>query len=303
MSLLVVGSIALDGIKTPVAEVEEALGGSCVYFSLAAGLLTDVRLVGVVGDDFPEEHLNTLKSRGVSLEGLERVEGGKTFRWTGEYFDNMNRRETLSVSLNVLEDFQPKIPESYRNSEFVFLANAAPVTQLSVLDQVENPRFVMADTMDLWIQTQHDDLLALLKKINGVIINDDEALLLTSAPNIVEAGNEILELGPSRVIIKKGEHGAILFTREGATPLPAYPLIDVKDPTGAGDSFAGGLMGQLARYGDLEPMGFKRALAQGVVISSLCCEDFGVRHLTSATSEEVELRYRKYREMLEITDQ
>jgi sugar/nucleoside kinase (ribokinase family) len=303
MSLLVVGSIALDTIKTPVAGVDEALGGSCVYFSLAASFLTDVRLVGVVGDDFPEEHLHTLESRGVSLDGLKCVQGGQTFRWSGEYFDNMNRRETLSVSLNVLEDFEPKIPDSYRTSEFVFLANASPLTQMSVLDQVKNPRFVMADTMDLWIQTHHDQVLELLKKIHGVIINDDEALLLTNAPNVVEAGNAILELGPSRVIIKKGEHGAILFTRDGATPLPAFPLIDVRDPTGAGDSFAGGLMGHLARYGDIEPMGFKRALAHGVVISSLCCEDFGVRHLTATTTDDVEVRYRKYREMLEITDQ
>lgn len=302
MSLLIVGSIAFDSIKTPHDGIEEALGGSCVYCALAASFFTDVRLVGIVGDDFPREYVELLESRRIDLSGLETVEGGKTFRWSGEYFDNMNRRETLSVDLNVLEHFDPKLPDSYRDSEFVFLANAAPQTQMSVLGQVKNPRFVMADTMDLWIKTQHAEVLELLKKIDGIIINDDEAILLTDTRNLVEAGNRILEMGPSRVIIKKGEHGAMMFTGEEVVPLPAFPIHDVRDPTGAGDSFAGGLMGELSRSGDVEAMRLKRALAQGIVVSSLCCEDFGVRRLVSSSVDDLESRYRKYRELLQIND-
>ena len=302
MSLLVVGSIAFDTIKTPVCEVEATVGGSSVYFSLAASFFGPVRLVGVVGDDFPQDSLRLLGERGVDTTGLEVVPGGKTFRWSGEYFENMNQRETRSVELNVLEDFAPKIPNAYRDSSFVFLANAAPTTQLSVLDQVTSPRFVMADTMDLWIRTQRRDLLDLLKRVNGVVINEDEAILLTDKRNLIEAGKEILDLGPERVLLKKGEHGALLFTREGVIPLPAFPVRDVRDPTGAGDCFAGGLMGQLTRIGRLDDEAIKTAMAYGAVTASLCVEDFGVRRLLEAEAEEVVSRFHRYRDLLAIAE-
>lgn len=300
MSLLVVGSIAFDSIKTPETSVVSTLGGSSVYFCLAAGFYTPVRLVGVVGEDFPREHVLMLQERGIDTSGLEVVPGGETFRWSGEYFDNLNKRETLSVDLNVLENFEPKIPDSFRDSRFVFLANAAPSTQLSVLDQVESPEFVMADTMDLWIRTQQKELKELFKRIDGVVINDDEAELLTDTRNLIEAGKRILDLGPHRVVVKKGEHGALLFTHEKVIPLPAFPLHDVRDPTGAGDTFAGGLMGKLSQAGKPEEGSFKEALAHGVVVSSYCCEDFGVTRLQRTTAADIERRFGSYRELLSL---
>jgi len=299
MSLLVVGSIAFDSIKTPVGSVENVLGGAAVYFSLAARCMGPVRLVGVVGRDFPREHLALLQDRGIDTAGIE-VADGRTFRWSGEYFEGMNRRETLSVELNVFERFQPKIPPSFQDSEFVFLANASPVTQLSVLDQVRKPRFVMADSMDLWIRTANQGLLDLLRRIDGLVINDDESLLLTGERSIIRAGKAILAMGPSRVVVKKGEHGAILFTSEGASPLPAYPVEDLKDPTGAGDSFAGGLMGSLALRGRTDPEAFRTALAIATVTASFTVEDFGVRRLLDLRKDEVDGRLRRYASMLRI---
>jgi len=299
MPLLVVGSIAFDSIKTPVDEVHDVLGGSAVYFSLAARFLTPVRLVGVVGSDFPREHLQMLSRHDVDTAGVEFA-AGKTFRWSGEYFGGMNHRETRSVELNVFGEFQPKIPASFADSDFVFLANASPLTQLSVLDQVRKPRFVMADTMDLWIRTERAQLEVLLRRIDGLVINDDEALLLTGAKSLVGAGKAILEMGPGRVVVKKGEHGGMLFTRDVVVPLPAYPITDVRDPTGAGDSFAGGLMGCLARSGSLEGSSFKSALATATVLASFVVEDFGVRRLLLARREEIDSRYREYCSLLRI---
>ena len=306
MSLLVVGSVAYDTIKTPHGEAVDALGGAAVYFSLAASLYTPVRLVGVVGDDFRGADLELLTRRRVDASGLERVKGGRTFRWTGEYSQDMNSRETLSVELNVFENFKPKLPEAFRDSRFVFLANAPPVTQLSVLGQMARPDFIMADTMDLWIQTAHKDLLALLKRIDGILVNDSEAMLLTDRRNIFEAGRAIQALGPSRVVIKKGEHGAILFDGEHIVPLPAFPVTSVKDPTGAGDSFAGALMGYLASVvgtkgrSAIEPSVLKQALGHGAVVASLTCEDFGVQRIASATEAEARERFARYRELLSL---
>ena len=302
MSLLVVGSVAYDSIKTPHGEVSHALGGSAVYFSLAASLFAPVRLVGVVGDDFAEDDISFLKRPSIDVSGLEQVSGGRTFRWSGEYSADMNSRETLSVELNVFEDFQPKIPQDFRDSRFVFLANGSPVTQMSVLDQVENPDFVMADTMDLWIQAQQADLLKLLRRVDGLLVNDSEALLLTDCHNVIEAGRAILELGPSRVVIKKGEHGAILFDRDQIVPLPAYPVSTVRDPTGAGDSFAGALMGHVARSAGLpiEPRVLKAALAHGTVAASFTVEDFGVRRIAEVTESDALARFEKYREYLSL---
>jgi sugar/nucleoside kinase (ribokinase family) len=306
MSLLVVGSIAYDSIKTPRGEVDHALGGSAVYFSLAASLFapSPVRLVGVVGDDFSSGDIEFLARRRIDTEGIEVVPGGLTFRWAGEYSADMNSRRTLSVDLNVFENFQPKIPGRYRDSRLVFLANGLPITQMSVLDQVREPAFVMADTMDLWIQTQKHALLDLLRRVDGLLVNDSEAMLLTDCHDVIGAGTAILELGPSRVVVKKGEHGAILFEREHIIPLPAYPVRAVRDPTGAGDSFAGALMGHLARTADatggVSTRAFKEALAYGAVAASFTVEDFGVARLAEAREAEVRERFEKYREILAL---
>lgn len=310
MSLLVVGSIAFDTIKTPHGELEDALGGAAVYFSLAAGLFTDVRLVGVVGGDFREEHVDFLRRRRVDVSGLERLPAGRTFRWTGQYSADMNHRTTLAVELNVLEDFRPKIPAEFRDSRFVFLANGSPVTQLSVLDQVPRPLFVMADTMDLWIETQRRALDCLLPRVHGLLLNDSEALLLTGEGSVIRAGRAIQRMGPGRVVVKKGEHGAILFDGPEILPLPALPVEDVRDPTGAGDSFAGALMGYLAspRGGgqeggaEMPPDGraLKTALAYGAVVASFTVEDFGVNGIAKATRAAVERRFETYREGLAL---
>ncbi len=299
MALLVVGSIAFDQIKTPREELKDVLGGSAVHCALAASHIAPVQLVGVVGKDFPHEHLRMLANRGVDTAGVDVAEG-KTFRWAGEYFGTMNRRETLWVELNVLENFQPKIPPSFRESQFVFLANGAPLTQLSVLDQVKKPRFVMADTMDLWIRTAHQDVLRLLKRIDGLILNDEEAILLTDEPTILGAGEAILRMGPQRVVIKKGEHGAILFTPGSVVPLPAFPVRELRDPTGAGDSFAGGLMGYLAKAGNTEPPTFKAALAYATVVASFCVEDFGTNRLQKAARGEIDERFQRYCSLLRV---
>jgi sugar/nucleoside kinase (ribokinase family) len=307
MPLLVVGSIAYDTIKTPRGHAENALGGSAVYFSLAASVFSPrpVRLVGVVGDDFREHDLDFLRSRRIDIAGLEVVPGGLTFRWSGEYSADMNSRRTLSVDLNVFQDFRPKVPPSFRDSRLVFLANGPPITQMSVLDQVERPAFVMADTMDLWIQTAKSDLLRLLERIDGLLVNDSEAILLTEAPDVLSAGAAILELGPSLVIVKKGEHGAILFERERIIPLPAYPVRAVQDPTGAGDSFAGALMGHLSRClhqrsGKIDTRAVKEALAFGTVAASFTVEDFGVARLARIDEPEARRRFEEYRDWLSV---
>ncbi len=300
MSLLVVGSVAYDSIKTPHGEVFEALGGSAVYCSLAARFFGQVRLVGVVGGDFRHTDKGFLTQRGIDLEGLEVVDEGKTFRWCGEYSPDMNRRETLSVDLNVFEHFEPKIPDSFRDSEYVFLANGSPQTQMSVLDQVSNPAFVMADTMDLWIQTQRRELLELLSKIDGLLLNDSEALLLTDAPNLIAAGKAILELGPKRVVVKKGEHGSLFFSQERISALPAFPVERVQDPTGAGDSFAGALMGHLRDVGNIDEVSFRRAMAYGTVAASTTVEDFGVDSIATVEEGEVAQRFERFRSDLKL---
>jgi len=300
MSLLVVGSIAYDSIKTPRGEVEETLGGAAVYFSLAASLFAPVRLVGVVGGDFRAEDIDLLRSRSVDVAGLETLASGRTFRWSGEYSADMNSRDTLSVELNVLADFEPTLPDTFRDSRLVFLANASPVTQRAVLDQVSSPSFVMADTMDLWIETARRDVLRLLERVDGISLNDSEAMLLTARHNLIDAGRQILDLGPSTVIIKKGEHGSILFTRDRICPVPAFPLADVLDPTGAGDSFAGAMMGDLARRGAVDDEGIRRGIAYGSVVASFTCEGFGTGRLAAVERDEVEARFDTFREGLAI---
>lgn len=297
-SLLVVGSVAFDSIETPHGIVDDALGGSATFFTYAASFFTKPRLVGVVGEDFPDEHRRLFVSREIDIGGLTTHQGGKTFRWKGRYHQDMNNRDTLEVHLNVFEHFNPVLPEVFRNSSHVFLANASPVVQAKVLDQIKKPKLVLADTMDLWISTQHDDLLALLPRVDGLLLNDSEALLLADQSNLLAAGETIRRMGPKFVILKKGEHGAMLFSHDGVFVIPAFPTSQVIDPTGAGDSFAGALMGSLCSDDTPPPGRLRRAMAIGTVVASLTVEGFGLDRLKRTSREEIDQRLETYRNML-----
>ncbi len=290
MSLLVVGTVAFDSIETPHGKVQEETGGSATYFALAASRFTDVHLVGAVGDDFPKERLRLFDGRPVDLAGLEVVEGGRTFRWSGRYEGDMNAAETLDTQLNVLATFDPKLPPAAAEAPFIFLANGAPRVQLEVLRQAKSPRFVVADTMNFWIENEHDALLELLRKVDGLVLNDEECRLLTGESNLIRAGNRALEFGPKVVIVKKGEHGAFLFSTYLFHAMPAYPVTEVVDPTGAGDSFAGGLMGYLARTGRVSIPNLKRGMVYGTVAASYTVAEFGTASLHAATREDLDLR-------------
>jgi len=298
MPLLVVGSVALDSVHTPHEVREDVLGGSAVYFSYAASFFTSVRLVGVVGEDWPGEHTQFLRARRIDTSGLQIVPGGKTFRWRGRYETNMNDRETLEVHLNVLGDFDPVLPDDFKRCPYVFLANGSPRAQLKVLDQMTGPRLVVADTMDLWIRNNHDELMQLFRRVEGLVMNDSEAKLLTGDENLVRAGHRIRELGPKFVVIKKGEHGAMFFSQHETYVLPAYPTECVIDPTGAGDSFAGGMMGYLAETGNFDPPSLKRAMAYGFLVASFNVEDFSLERLKEISREDLEFRLRQYQRML-----
>lgn len=298
MSVLVVGSIAFDSIETPHGIIEDALGGSASFFSYAASFFTPPRLVGVVGEDFPREHIDLFARRQIDTAGLVIERGGKTFRWRGRYHHDMNQRDTVEVHLNVFGTFNPVLPARFQDSTHVFLANASPVLQARVLEQIKKPQLVMADTMDLWISTQHDELLALLPRLDGLLLNDSEAMLLTGEPNLVRAGHAVRKLGPKFVIIKKGEHGAMLFSEDGVFVVPAYPTAEVMDPTGAGDSFAGGLMGSLFTDPTPPPGRLRRAMAYGTVVASLTVEGFGLDRLKKTTRAEIDQRLETYRKML-----
>ncbi|MFO1078845.1 MAG: PfkB family carbohydrate kinase [Planctomycetota bacterium] len=290
MSLLVVGSTAFDTVETPHGVAKDALGGSSTYFGLAARLFTEVRLVSVVGEDFPANHRLLLQERGIDLAGLETAKG-KTFRWHGRYSADMNSRDTLDVQLNTFGDFRPKVPAAYKKTPFVFLANGSPATQMSVLEQMEAPRFCVADTMDLWIEHHRDGLLELVRRIDGLILNDGEVKQLTGKSNLIQAGRAALALGPKLVIVKKGEHGCFLFSTFFHYALPAYPTEHVVDPTGAGDSFAGGFMGYLATCDSITVWNLKRAVAYGTCTASLTVEGFGVERIANAERTTVERRY------------
>jgi sugar/nucleoside kinase (ribokinase family) len=298
MSLVIVGSMAFDSIETPYGVVDDVLGGSASFSSYAASFFTKPRLIGVVGEDFPPENRRLLESRGIDLSGVVAPKGGKTFRWKGRYHQNMNNRDTLEVHLNVLGGFDPVLPDHYRNSTHVFLANAGPDVQLKVLDQVRNPEFVVADTMDLWITTQHDALMKLLPRLDGLLLNDSEASLLTGKDNTILAGDAVRQMGPQFVIVKKGEHGAMLFTDDGIFVIPAYPTGVVVDPTGAGDCFAGGILGYLTTDTSPPPGRLRRAMAYGSVIASLCVEGFGLDRLKEITRADIDRRLEEYRNML-----
>ena len=294
MPVLVVGSIALDHIKTPTAEHHQLLGGSASYASVAASFFGPVNLVGVVGDDFPDRHRQLFADRKIDLAGLE-VAAGQTFCWSGEYELNMNNRKTLSVALNVFEKFQPKLPEAYRETPYVLLGNIAPSLQRMVCKQIRKPKFVVADTMDLWIGMARADLLALLKEVDMLILNDSEAKQLTEEDNLIRAGKKIVGLGPRYVAVKKGEHGCLLFGRDGEFfSTGAFPLESIQDPTGAGDCFAGGFIGHLARTDDTSFANLKEAVIQGTLVASFCCEEFSLRRLETLQEHEIASRRKAF---------
>ena len=289
MSLLVVGSVALDSVETPFGKAEEVIGGSANYFSASASHQVPVQLVGVVGSDYPVEKLEPLAARGVDLTGLERAEG-ESFRWRGRYRHDLNSAETLETRLGVFSHFRPKLPEGFRDAEFVFLANIDPRLQLDVLRQVRKPKLVACDTMNFWIESRSADLLELLGKVDLITLNDGEARQLTEQANLVQAARWILARGPRTVLIKKGEHGAFMFTRESVFYAPAYPLESVFDPTGAGDSFAGGFMGWLARTRDLTDANLRRAVVLGSAMGSFVVEGFSITRLLEVSRADIERR-------------
>jgi sugar/nucleoside kinase (ribokinase family) len=287
MPVLVVGSIALDNIKTPTVEHKHLLGGSASYAAVAASFFGPVNLVGVIGKDFPPEHRQLFADRKIDLTGLE-VADGLTFTWTGEYEVNMNNRKTLAIALNVFETFEPKLPESYRETPYVLLGNIAPSLQRMVCKQIRKPKFVVADTMDLWIGMARADLLELLKEVDMLILNDSEAKQLTEEENLIRAGKKIVALGPRYVAVKKGEHGCLLFGKDGEFfSTGAFPLETIHDPTGAGDCFAGGFIGHLARTDDLSFTNLKEAIIQGTLVASFCCEEFSLRRLQKLNASEI----------------
>jgi sugar/nucleoside kinase (ribokinase family) len=299
MSLLVVGSVAIDSVEAPGGRADDVVGGAALYFSLAASFFTPVRLVGVVGPDFPRQSLEDLRRRGVDLSGLEERDG-RTFRWSGRYHEDVNVRDTLHLDLGVFGEFRPKLPDSYRDSRYVFLANIDPVLQATVLEQLHAPGVVGCDTMNHWIAESRPALEQLLRRVTMLVINDEEARLLSGERNIVKSAARILQMGPPTLLIKRGEYGIIQFSGDSVFAVPAYPLEDVTDPTGAGDCFAGGFMGELARSGDTSPAGLRRAIVYGSVMGSFVVEDFGPRRLLKLTREDIERRYRQFVSLTEI---
>jgi len=292
MSVLIVGTTALDSIKTPTKENPRLLGGSASHAAVAASFFSPVKLVGGVGEDFPPKYIQLYKKHGIDLAGLQ-ILPGKTFHWSGEYEINMNNRRTLATELGVIETFQPKLPDAYRAAPFVLLGNIAPALQLSVLDQMKKPKFVVADSMDLWINIALPDLLKLLKRVDGFVLNDSEAELLTKEDNLFRALKKIHALGPKYVIIKKGSHGSVLSGPKGNFICPAYPLHTVEDPTGAGDSFVGGLMGWLANARGPVEKNIRRAMVYGSVTASFCCEGFGLNATVKATRQAIKQRVKE----------
>jgi sugar/nucleoside kinase (ribokinase family) len=298
MSLLVVGSIAYDTIETPMAKRENVLGGSAPFFAYAAGFFCPVQMVGVVGADWLPEYTEMFRKQGVDTTGIEIVPNGKTFRWSGKYHENMNDRDTLDTQLNVLGTFQPKLPENFRRSQFVFLANGAPSTGLAALDQIQGADLVVADTMNLWINTTRADLDTLMKRIDGLVINDSEAKMLTEDINTVTAAHKILTMGPKFVIVKKGEHGAMFVSEYETYVVPAFPVANVVDPTGAGDSFAGGLMGYIAsQQGSLDGETIKNALVYGTIAASFGIEGFSFDRYKEISRADIEERREAFRKM------
>ena len=299
MPLLVTGSIGIDTVETPAGRREDVVGGSAIYFSYAASFFTPVRLVGVVGEDHPKNLLKAFEGRDVDTTGLEVRKGSKTFRWHGSYVDNLNEAVTVEVDLNVLAERAPKIPQNFLDSRYVFLANTHPVLQQEMLGSLKSPRLVVADTMNLWIQTQRDELCQLLGRIHGLVLNDGEARLLTEEKNLIKAARQVLKMGPKFVVIKKGEHGSMLVTNNDEVfVLPAYPADAVVDPTGAGDSFAGGMMGYLSTQGTFSSATIKRALAFGTVVASYTISDFSLAGLQSTDRDRIDHRWHEFKQAM-----
>ena len=295
MSVAVVGSVALDTVDTPAGKNEEGLGGAATFFSLAAANYTNVHLVGVVGEDFPQEHIDLLSSKGIDLEGLEQVEG-RTFRWTGHYHDDLNVRDTLDTQLNVFEHFHPKLPATAREADYLFLGNIHPALQLEVLEQA-SPKFVALDTMNLWINTSRDELKKVLERVDCLIINDEEVFDLTGERNIVKGAKLIQEMGPRIIAPKKGEHGCLLFEGDQVFSAPAYPMPEVVDPTGAGDTFAGGFMGYIASQDSTDFDTLRKAVIHGSVVASYTCEKFGPDRLAEINEMDIDSRYEAFVEL------
>jgi sugar/nucleoside kinase (ribokinase family) len=301
MPIVVVGSVAYDGVETPYGKVDRMLGGACTYIALAASYFNPVKIVAVVGDDFDSADADFLSSRGIDLTGLERVPGGKTFFWQGVYSQDMNDRTTLRTDLNVFADFQPKLPESYKSAEYLLLGNIQPALQRSVREQMPSPRFAGGDTMNYWINDYREELLETLKGWDFLLINDSEAKLLSGESNLKRAAQKILAMGPNTLVIKRGEYGAMLFREDQYFIVPGYLLEEVFDPTGAGDCFAGGFVGALAACGfdlkssNLDRKDLARAVIYGSVMGSFCCEKFGVDRFRTLTRPEIDARYKEFK--------
>ena len=293
MKIVVVGSVAFDNVETPFGKVDDVIGGSATFFSVSASFFAPVAVVAVVGGDFPKSELEFLRSRGIDTTGIE-VADGRTFRWTGRYHEDMNLRDTLDLQLNVFADFRPKLPESYRAAEVCFLSNIHPGLQTSVLDQLRAPQLIGADTMTHWIQDTRSELETLLGRVEVLTVNDEEARLLSGERNIVTAARKILALGPKSLLVKRGEYGVLHFSGDAVFAVPAFPLEQVFDPTGAGDTFAGGFIGSLVKSGDFSARSVRRAIVYGSVMASFVVEDFSLNRLRKLTLEDVERRYRQF---------
>lgn len=301
MGLLVVGSVAYDSIQTPTEKVEDSLGGAATYISLAASYFTKpVHMVAVVGEDFKDDHFNMLKDHGIDLEGLQVIEGGKTFRYGCVYREDMNVRDTLFTELNVFEKFNPVIPENQKDSEIVLLGNIDPVLQNNVLEQMPEKKFVIMDTMNLWIDIMREKLINVISKVNVIIINDSEARMLTEEKNLVKCAEKLKNLGPEYIVIKKGEHGALLFGEGQIFSAPAYPLETLFDPTGAGDVFAGGFTGYLQKSGDLSFENMKKAVFYGSAMASFCCEKFSTLGIENLSDKEIDDRYQAFIQLSQV---
>jgi sugar/nucleoside kinase (ribokinase family) len=301
MGILVVGSVALDSVITPLGRKDDVLGGSATYFSLAASYFTDVSIVAVVGEDFSDSHISFLQKKGIDVAGLQRQKG-KTFRWTGEYHADLNTRTTLDTQLNVFADFAPKLLDSHRNQNYLFLGNIDPDLQRSVLEQMKRPKLVACDTMNYWIESKRESLLKTLAVIDLLVINDEEAKQLANEPNLIRAARKILEMGPKMLVIKRGEYGALMFNAKSVFGIPAFPLENVLDPTGAGDSFAGGLMGYLAASQKCDDASLRKAVVFGSAMASFNVTDFGPKQLGDLTYPEIEARYNEFKQLAYFED-
>ena len=298
MTLIVTGSIGIDTVETPYGKRDDVIGGAAVYFSFASSFFTPVRLVGVVGEDAPRSLFSVFEGREVDTSGLEVRKGSKTFRWHGSYVQDMNEAVSIQTDLNVLAERAPRIPQNFLDSKYVFLANTHPALQQQMLASLKGPKLIVADTMNLWINTERPELVKLLGKIHGLVLNDGEARMLTDKKNLIEAARDVLRLGPKFVVIKKGEHGCLMVSDRDTFVLPAFPADRVVDPTGAGDSFAGGMMGYLATQGNFTPATIKRALAFGTVVASYTIADFSLAGLESTDREQIDERWHEFKQAM-----